>query len=92
MVGFKDKKGEIWCYGDFLLDREDGHPRKRRIYELTIGKSLTFYVSFYGFLGTIHNARQKEARKRGRKKEKRRLWKGEKRRLSKLSYATALRS
>ena len=49
MVGFKDKKGGIWCYGDFLLDREDGHPRKRRIYELTIGKSLTFYVSFYGF-------------------------------------------
>lgn len=77
-------------WGELTEDREDGYPRK--YYELTIGKSLTFYVSFYGFLGTIHNARQKEARKRGRKKEKRRTWKGEKRRLSKLSYATTLRS
>lgn len=63
-------------WGELTTDREDGYPRK--YYELTIG--------------TIHNARQKEARKRGRKKEKRRLWKGEKRRLSKLSYATTLRS
>ena len=77
-------------WGELTTDREDGYPRK--YYDLTVGKSLAFYVSFYGFLGTIHNARQKEARKRGRKKEKRRLWKGEKRRLSKLSYATTLRS
>ena len=54
-----------------------------------IGKSLTFYVSFYGFLGTIYNTR-KEARKG--KKTKKEGRKGEKRRLSKLSYATALRS
>jgi len=83
------KKGEIWCYGDFLLDREDGNPRKRRIYELTIGKSLTFYVSFYGFLGTIYNTRKETRKGKKTKKEGR---KGEKRRLSKLSYATALRS
>lgn len=55
-------------WGELTTDREDGYPRK--YYELTIGKSLTFYVSFYGFLGTIHNARQKEARKRGEEKRK----------------------
>mgnify|MGYP003313659308 CR=1 FL=1 len=53
-------------WGELTTDREDGYPRK--YYELTMGKSLTFYVSYYGFLGTTHNARQKEARKRGRKK------------------------
>jgi hypothetical protein len=65
------------------------HGREEYTNELTIGKSLTFYVSFYGFLGTIYNTR-KEARKG--KKTKKEGRKGEKRRLSKLSYATALRS
>jgi predicted transcriptional regulator len=55
-------------WGELTEDREDGYPRK--YYELTIGKSLTFYVSFYGFLGTIHNARQKEREKEGGKKKR----------------------
>ena len=54
-------------WGELTTDREDGYPRK--YYELTIGKSLAFYVSFYGFLGTIHNARQKKREKEGGKKK-----------------------
>tara|TARA_B110000037_G_C16816064_1_gene381673 strand:+ start:270 stop:554 length:285 start_codon:yes stop_codon:yes gene_type:complete len=55
-------------WGELTTDREDGYPRK--YYELTIGKSLTFYVSFYGFLGTIHNARQKRSEKKREEKRK----------------------
>ena len=54
-------------WGELTTDREDGYPRK--YYELTIGKSLTFYVSFYGF---FRNKTQRKTKRSEKKREEKR--------------------